>query len=413
MHPSLARLTQRTTVAILALASFASAEEFGQLRNFMDALVEQGRVVGCMAEVTHDEGVVFLEAVGKFSPTDDRPLETEAVVRIYSMTKPITSLAAMMLAEAGKLSLDDSVSKYIPEFANVKVATWPDGIQRTRENVVLRSPSRAITVRDLLVHTSGLGYSFSVPPENVDWYINIWTSAGTLEEAARDMAAVPLVHDPGTVFLYGINADVLGRVIEVASGQPFEAFLKDRIFTPLEMRNTTFEPDDRASVMPTVRRSDGSGVLEIERTHFAGDAPSRNAYLPLGGEGLYSTLHDYTQFCLMMLGEGELDGVRIVSPRTVHYMIHNHLAPNIKAGDLYFGMGVSTSDAVPTSEGPRGLGRYGWAGAACTYFFVDPGQQLTAVFATQLRPFNADLRNAFHAAVLEDVAAKVETASQP
>jgi CubicO group peptidase (beta-lactamase class C family) len=271
---------------------------------------------------------------------------------------------------------------------------------------------RPITVRDLLLHTSGLGYRFSVPPEYTSWYTNIWTKAATLEDAAKDMAAVPLVCDPGTAFLYGINTDALGRVIEVAAQQPFEDFLQERIFTPLQMHDTGFRPDDAAEVMPTVRRSDATGSLEIETTHFAGDEQSRNQYLPLGGEGLYSTLHDYTRFCLMMLGAGELDGVRIVTPRTVHYMTHNHLAPNIKAGGLYFGMGVSTSAAVPTEQGPRGLGRYGWSGAACTYFFVDPSQELTAVFATQLRPFNADLRNAFHAAVLQSFAAD-ENAAQP
>ncbi|MDP7574236.1 MAG: serine hydrolase [Phycisphaerales bacterium] len=399
-----------TSAAIFAIASLASAG-YDTLRDFMEALVEQGQVVGCMAEVTRNGDVTFLDAFGSYSPDSETPLGIDAVVRIYSMTKPITSLAAMILAEEGKLSLDDPVSKYIPEFADVKVATWPDGAAKTRENAVMRPPSRPIMVRDLLVHTSGLGYRFSVPPEYESWYANIWTKATTLEEAAKYMAAVPLVHDPGTAFLYGINTDVLGRVIEVAAAQPFEDFLQERIFTPLQMDNTGFRPSDPKGVMPIVRRSDETGELEIEGTHFAGDEPSDNSYLPLGGEGLYSTLHDYTRFCLVMLGEGELDGTRIVTPRTVHYMTHNHLAPNIKASDLYFGMGVSTSDAVQTAYGPRGLGRYGWGGAACTYFFVDPSQDLTAVFATQLRPFNADLGKAFPAAVLESVAS--EEATQP
>ena len=391
---------------LLASAGTVFASDFGALRAFMQDNVDQGRALGCAAQVTQGGETIFLEAFGDLDPAGTRELDTDDIVRIYSMSKAITTVAAMALMEDGKLGIDDPVSKYIPEFAEVTVAYWPEGIERTPENMQRVAPQREITVRDLILHTSGLAYNFSAEEGLKKIYADPWLNQPNLASAIRQVATVPLAVQPGTQFLYGLNSDVLGRVVEVASGMPFEDFLEVRIFEPLQMNDTAFTPGPAERSMPIVKKSAVTGTFKIDPTRVPGYSNSPGKHLPLGGQGLFSTLNDYTRFCQMVLQGGQLDGERILEERTVTFMGQNHLGPDLNPGNFRFGLGFKVNDPVETSHGPRGEDRLSWGGAASTYFFIDPKQDLTAVFITQLVPYNGPMGEEFHATVLESVAAE-------
>ena len=385
-------------------ARTTTAQTLEALESFMQAAVDDDVVVGCAAMVTRDGRTIFMQAFGDLDLEASRSMRTNEIVQIYSMTKAIASAAAMVMAEEGRLRLDDPVSMYIPEFANVKVADWPEDVARVPANMRLVPARRPITIRDLILHTSGLGYTFSVEPGLQPAYSSPWEKATDLETAIRGVAMIPLAHQPGTRFNYGINTDVLGRVIEVAAGMPFEEVLQTRIFDPLNMTDTSFARPPMDRYMPIVKRNPENG--ELEETAQSLDRYERpaNPALALGGQGLHSTLNDYTRFCRMILEGGELDGKRVLSERTVEFMGRDHLGPGIESIGNRFGMGFGLQDPVETSKGPRGGDRLVWGGAASTFFFIDPAQDLTAVFFTQQFPFNGKLGEQFHQAVLESVA---------
>ena len=380
----------------LSLVATATAAELKPLQDWMQSLVDSGRVVGCMAQVTQGGETIFLKAIGDRNPGSDEDLTIDQVVRIYSMSKAITSTAVMQLVEQGRLGIDDPVSMYIPEFSNVKV--WANG--------VLEPPRRGITIRDLLRHTSGLAYDFSAPPELAPRYKDFFVNVRTLDEAGRKMAHLPLAEQPGTAFVYGLNTDVLGRVVEVVAGMDFESYLRENIFTPLSMTDTGFTPSSDLKAMQIVTPRDGQ--LVVDAAHYAHEGRILKPQFPSGGGGLWSTLGDYTRFCMAIERHGELDGNRILRPDTVRFMTQNQLGPGIDGsenpGAQRFGLGFGIQGPVQTSAGLRGGGRWTWGGAACTYFFIDARQDLTAVFATQQFPFNGEMNNGFHHAVLESIA---------
>lgn len=380
------------------------AQDFKPVRTFMQDSVENEVVVGCAAQITQGGETIFLESFGYLDPAGSRSLRTDDVVCIYSMSKSITTTAAMMLMEDGRLGLDDPVSMYIPEFAEVQVAHWPEGRERTADTMELIAPERPITVRDLILHTSGLGYSFTVESALKPAYMGHWQDQDTLESAIVRVSKIPLARQPGTEFLYGLNSDVLGRVIEVASGQPFEVYLQEQLFDPLGMVDTRFAPGPPERTMPLAIKRNRDGALIRGSAGMEGNENPTRKRLALGGQGLFSTLADYTRFCQMILGQGSLDGTRYLTRRTVAFMTQNHLGPNIKAGGMQFGMGFGIEAPMATSRGLRGGGRLSWSGAASTFFFIDPRQELTAVYVTQLMPWNGALGRQFQAAVLESMA---------
>ena len=370
------------------------------LQEWMQALVEDGKVVGCMAQITQDGETIFLEAVGDRTPEFDEDVQVTQVIRIYSMSKAITSSAIMQLVEQGKLGIDDPVSMYIPEFSDVKV--FEDG--------KLRPANRAPTIRELLSHTSGIAYDFSASPELKPYYEGKFVGVQTLEEAAKIIATLPLQGDPGNLYLYGLSIDVLGRVIEVVSGLEFEIYLQNNIFTPLEMNDTSFTPDMSVLQMPIVNRTEDG--LQIDKKHYETERDVLNPRFHSGGGGLWSTIGDYSNFCMAVEQYGELDGKRILQPQSVRFMTQNHLSPTITVRNATrFGLGFGLSAPVQTSKGLRGVGRWTWGGAASTYFFIDPAQDVTAVFATQLFPFDFELNNEFHQIVLESLAQEEVDAS--
>ncbi len=381
------------TLLFVAQTSFAGSLE--HLQDWMEGIVEDGKVAGCMAQVTRDGETIFLEAVGARSPKADDALKTSQVVRIYSMTKGITSVAIMQLIEDGKLGLDDPVSMYLPQFKNMNV--FEDG--------VLRPAKKQITIRELLTHTSGLAYHFTAPPELVETYENLELPKQTnMADAVDLMATAPLVHDPGAGATYGISTDVLGAVVEKASGQTFGQYLKERVFKPLDMKHTTFFVGMDRLKMPFVAPSD-EGVVFDELLNSE-DSPT-NPKFEAGGMALWSTLGDYTNFCLALEQGGELNGKRILKPETIEFMMQNHISPSITkpmfpeiAGNQ-FGLGFDLAIPVNTSKGERGAGRWSWSGAANTHFFIDPVENVTAVFATQLYPFTWEIKDGFHQAVYE------------
>ena len=368
-----------------------------RLRAHFDRYVEDGRLPGWLA-VVHRDGETHLEHSGRRDLESDVPVEEDTLWRIYSMTKPITSVAAMMLWEEGHFELKDPVARWLPEFADMRVFTGG-----AMAKVVTEPAARPISVWNLLTHTSGLtygfhhahpvdemyrlrGFEYSVPP-GVD-----------LAGACDQLAELPLLFQPGTEWNYGVSTDVLGRVVEVASGQPFEEFLAEHVLRPLGMDETRWwvdEPDlDRLATL-YMRGPDGTLVPNTA----LGEEVTRPPLLHAGGGGLVSTVGDYHRFTQMLLRGGELDGVRLLGPRTVAYMTRNHLPGGadmetmgrpIFAESAYrgvgFGLGVSTVVDVVAGKVLTSPGEYAWGGIASTAFYVDPVEEITAMFFTQFLP---------------------------
>ena len=391
------KLIISTFLFVLFSIADSSFADLKPLQDWMKSLVANEKVLGCMAQITKNGETIFLEAIGDRTPESDEDLEVAQVIRIYSMSKAITSAATMQLVEQGKLGLDDPVSMYIPEFEDVKVL----------ENSVLRSARRGITIRELLTHTSGIAYDFTASPELKTYYEKALVGADSLEDAAIIIAKLPLAGDPGSLYLYGLSTDVLGRIIEVVSGQSFEEYLQENIFAPLSMNNTSFTPGRNVIEMPIVNRTENG--LQIDKNHYAYERDVLNPSFQSGGGGLWSTIGDYSIFCMAMEQYGTLKSARILMPETVAFMTQNHLNPAITINQnennkMRFGLGFGLHPSLETSKGPRGAGRWAWGGAASSYFFIDPTQDVTAVFATQLFPFDMNLNNQFHKIVLESLA---------
>jgi CubicO group peptidase (beta-lactamase class C family)/predicted outer membrane protein len=342
----------------------------------MQELVDSGRTAGVMTLVARRGTIVHWEARG-WRVLGEDPLERDDIFRIYSMTKPVTSVAVMMLVEEGLLSLDTPLADVLPQFAGVQVL---DGRR-------LRPPRTPILVRHLLTHTAGLGYG-DIGRTPVDSLyraaqLGVWGTAGDLEETVNRIARLPLAFDPGTRWNYSLGVDVLGRVVEVVSGRTLEEFFRERIFEPLGMEDTGFHVPPAKLDRFTAAYGPGPGGLRLIESHVDGQH-TRPAEWFSGGGGLVSTASDYLRFCMMLLNEGELDGVRLLRPETVRLMRTNHLPPElvpipIGGQDQGFGLGF----AVSLGEN---AGSYRWLGIAGTYFWIDPAQELVAFAWNQLRP---------------------------
>lgn len=360
------------------------------IRDCIKAAIAKGTIPGAVVYVAQAGKPFIFEAQGNASP--DVPIKNDALFRIASMSKPITSVAIMLLVDEGKVKLDDPVSKYIPEFADQKV--------KTKDGLV--APARPVTVRELLTHTSGIAYGLNPPASLHSEFIKAKLADGlnpedpTLEDNTKGVASIPLVHQPGAAWTYGMNTDVLGRVVEVASGQSFDRFLVERLFTPLKMVDTSFVvPAEKAQrLVAHYHRSGSSKAEPIPSDPFTSGStiisPKRSLstmkYFS-GGAGLISTASDYARFLQMLLNEGELDGVRILKANTVRDMTTNQIGSLNCAfanhhGDKFgYGFGIYTKSTVPTP------GSYSWGGMYHTYFWVDPQKKLVAVVMTQLWPW--------------------------
>jgi CubicO group peptidase (beta-lactamase class C family) len=361
------------------------------------AYVDDGRLPGWLLLVSRDGEIAHLSTYGSRDLASGAPVQTDTLFRIYSMSKPITSVAAMMLFEEGAFDLTDPVARFVPAFAGARV--YEGG---PADRPVTRPAAEPVRIWHLLTHTAGLTYGF----HHVSVVDEIYRANGfdrstprglDLAAATDRIAGLPLLFEPGTEWNYSVATDVLGRVVEVASGRPFEEFLAERILTPLGMTDTGFfVGEDDADRMASLyyRGEDGRATLLDMR----GSAFRRPA-MASGGGGLISGAADYHRFTQMLLRGGELDGVRLLSPRTVAYMTRNHLPGGADLEDFgravfaevsYAGMGFGLGFAVVRDAArARTLvseGEFSWGGAASTVFWVDPAERMTVIFLTQLLP---------------------------
>ncbi len=369
-----------------------SSERLARIAPAIKKEIEKGQYPGAVMLVARHGKVVYFDSVGQLDPAGGKPMTKDAIFRMYSMTKPYTSVAIMMLMEEGKLRVSDPVSKFIPAFASLQVSV-PVTDPYTGATKYINVPAeREVTIQDLLRHTSGFVYGgFTSHPkvkelyakENVDW--KDLTGAEQVERLAR----VPLAHQPGSTFEYGLSIDVLGRVVEAISGRTLGEFLQERVFGPLGMKDSAF-----------IVAQDKVGRLAQP---FATD-PATNTPISLldvtvaqkndaGGAGSVGTASDYARFLQMMINGGELDGVRLLSPTTVRYMTVDHLGPDIKFSGVTtlppgtgFGLGFAVRKETGRFEVTGNEGEYYWAGAAGTGFYVDPKDDVVVVWMTQGQP---------------------------
>jgi CubicO group peptidase (beta-lactamase class C family) len=386
------------SAALAAELPVAQPEDVGlsgprleRLRQVLQRQVEAGRVSGGVAAVVRNGRMVPLQPVGTLDLESKRPMRADAIFRIYSMTKPITSVAVLILLEEGRLRLSDPVSKYIPELGELKVLEDPAG---PLEQVV--EAQREMTVRDLLTHTSGLTYGFMSQGPISAAYEQLMGPIGqrTTDDLAafvRKLGALPLVFQPGTRWNYSVSTDVLGHLVAVVSGRPFDAFLRERIFGPLDMRDTDFwVPSDKLDRLAANYRTGEDGKLALVDAAPQSSYAQRPDFLS-GGGGLVSTARDYARFAQMLLDGGELDGRRILARKTIEHMTLNHLPGDLREAPLLgqffagsgFGLGVSVV-VDPAQHGrPGSKGSYGWGGAAGTHFWIDPNEELVGVVMVQ------------------------------
>ncbi len=343
--------------------------------------VDRGRLPGAVLVLARHGRIALMESVGKLDPARDVPMALDAVFRIYSMTKPIVSVAVMMLIEQGRLKLADPVHLHLPEFANQQVAVQTPG------GTTLRPVQRAATVQDLLRHTAGLTYEFlgDSPVQQLYRQENMGARERSNAAFSQALAALPLMFEPGSVWAYSRATDVLGRLIEVITGQSLAEHLQQAILAPLGMNDTAFEvPEaDHARIAePFAHDPDGGIPMRLID-------PRETPALHSGGGGLMSTAADYARFLQFMLNKGELGGVRLLGPRTVDFMTADHLGP-IPGNDPSllppghgFGLGFAVRTAAGQAPMPGSVGTFHWSGIGGTSFFVDPAEQLFGIFLAQ------------------------------
>ena len=380
-----------------------------RIATLVEEAVNRQEVAGAVTLVARLGRVGHLEAVGWRDVERRAPMETDTLFRIASMTKAVTSVAAMRLYESGALMLDDPVSRYLPAFASVEVLVPGGG---------LAPPARPVTIRHLLTHTSGLSYRFLAPPQLATRYIEagitdgLAQAPGTVGEMVDRLATLPLLHQPGARFTYSLGVDVLGRVVEVVSGRSLADYMREEIFEPLGMIDTGFFRDPADADRYAVVYAPGpDGLVEVPgnpvtspdgRTVYSAGYPydGPRTYHS-GGAGLTSTISDYARFLLALLNGGELDRARILGRRTVQLMTRDHLAGlGVPDTGQRFGLGFAISGDPGVTGGPRSEGAFGWLGFFNTVYWVDPEEQLVAIIMTQLYPNNRSrLTDRFEVAV--------------
>ena len=376
-------------------------DRLARISDWANALVASGKLAGLTTLVARRGHIAHFESVGKADLARGTPMTKDTIVRIYSMTKPLTSTAIMMLYEEGRFQLDDPISRFIPAFKEQRVYT---GASRGKIDTV--PAVRGVTFRDLLTHTSGLTYGFMESTAVDALYrktgVDFQLAETSLKDVVEKAAAVPLIAQPGTAWNYSIATDVLGYLVEVVSGIPFEKFLVERVIKPLKMVDTDFyvpEAKQRrfaANYSAAPQDSGGKGGLTLI------DDPAKSRYLKpravnSGGGGLVSTASDYARFCQFLLNKGTLDGVRLLGRKTVELMTSNHLNGDMAAMGAArfseatyegngFGLGFSVMLDPARNQIVGTPGEFAWGGAASTAFWVDPAEQMYVVMVTQLMP---------------------------
>ena len=393
-------------VAVLCVSSLAqdlpsakpesvglSSEPLERIATVVKHDIDDKRIAGAVTLVVRHGKVAWFKAQGMSDREAAKPMPTDAMFRICSMTKPITSVAVMMLYEEGKFLLEDPVSKYLPEFKNPKVLVKP-----AKGEPYTIPATKEITIQDLLRHTSGITYQWNddLGPmyEKSNVASGLLQYDGTIGDSVKQLAALPLLFNPGEKFEYSLGIDVLGRLVEVVSGKPLDEFFRTRIFEPLGMKDTyffppeskldhlatayTYYPDRGLNRFPDTPIREGSFV-------YSADYPSRGPKkLFSGGAGLVSTAMDYARFCQMMLDDGKVGTVRLLSRKSIELMTHDQLGKISQ--DMGFGIGFGVDGVkAPLSE-LGSVGSYGWGGFFYTEFSIDPKEQMIVIFMAQLHP---------------------------
>jgi len=373
-------LAQQAGAANVDPASGFSQARVQRMRETLKSDVAAKLMPGAVVLVTRNGKVAINDAIGIQERASQKPMKTDAIFRIASMTKPMVTVTAMILSEEGRLDLGAPVSKYLPEFADVRV-----GVDKV-------APKRPMTVQDLMRHTSGLTYGiFGATPVDTMYRKSNVFAASSLAEMVKQVAALPLLHQPGEVWEYSVSTDVLGRVVEVASGMELDKAIADRITGPLKMKDTAFYlTADQAARL--AKPDTAGGML--------GGEPTVRPKILSGGGGLFSTASDYSRFCQMLLNGGELEGMRLLSPHSVALMTSDQLPPGTErrtgvARSLQafgpteemgtsFGLGFAVRTDAGRNPVPGSVGDFSWSGITGTFFWVDPKEKMTVVVMAQL-----------------------------
>ena len=368
-------------------------------RHLIEQYIDKERIAGCLTLISRRGELAHLSALGSMDRERGKPMRTDAIFRIYSMTKPITSIALMMLFEQGKLQLTDAVRRYIPSWGSLQVMAggeWP--------NFEVAAPERPMTIRDLLSHQSGLTYGFMEGGlEKAYNEAGVYNAAGMrgrdLQSMIDRLAELPLKFSPGSAWNYGVSTDVCGYLVQEISGQRFDEYLQEHIFDPLGMEDTGFHVSPEKADRFTANYERGP-----DRSLRVLDDPGESQYLEeqtffSGGGGLVSTADDYHRFCRMLLNGGQLDGARIVGPKTIDLMASNHLPGGVDLSDVAlgtfsetandgvgFGLGFAVLQSLQRSQNVGSIGEYYWGGAASTIFWIDPAEEMIVIFLTQFMP---------------------------
>jgi len=395
-----------------------AGNRLANIRTVMNRHVTEKQLPGAFGLIARRGKIAYQEAFGMADIEAGKPMQMDTIHRIYSMSKPITSVAVMMLYEEGKFQLNDPVAKYLPEFAKMQVGVEEKDPQ-TGKLVLKTTPAkRPITIRDLLRHTAGLTYGvFGDTLVDQEYRKAKILGQMNLADFVTDLAKIPLQYEPGTRWHYSVSVDVLGRLVEVLSGKSFEQFLQERIFTPLEMHDTAFivpaSKKDRLAKLYTVTKE---GKLQPSPTcsnrqecydGFPNAVPDflHSMGMQSGGGGLTSTAYDYLHFCQMMLNQGQYDGKRLLSRKTVQLMSSDNLGtiPGMGPG-AGFGLGFAVSKS-PGEAGMMGSpGEYNWGGAAGTKFWIDPQEELIGIFMIQILPNTVDYGSEFRVLAYQSIA---------
>ncbi len=378
-------------------------------------MINTGSITGAVALVARKNKVVYMEAFGDISPDSKKDLNLDNIFRIASMTKAVTTVGVMKLFEEGEFFLDDPIAKYIPEFNSMKIMVMEETDGKPYR---LEEAKNQITIRHLLNHTSGITYKFWGQPHIAEIYEQNGITDGlantenTLAENTRILAGLPLLHESGDQFSYGLNTDVLGYLIEVISGKSLNEYLRENIFNPLKMDNTHFFlPDQKVERLVPVSLKQESGLVKAEGDvvekydRFTSDYHYNGTIKYVsGGGGLVSTVEDYYRFLQMLLNGGEYNGTRILGNKTVELMTSPQMDIDYPWGNGFrFGFGFSISMGPSYTGLIESKGTYGWSGYFSTFFFVDPSEDLIGIIMTQTRPYNNVIERKFKNAVYQSL----------
>ena len=368
-------------------------------QHLLTRYIEAEKIAGCLTLIARRGELAHLSAMGMMDRERGLPMAEDAIFRIYSMTKPITSVALMMLFERGAFQLSDPVARFIPQWAELQVMTggeYPD--------YATAPPERPMTIRDLLSHQSGLTYGFMEGPLEAGYFKHQVYQAGTmrgrdLQSMIDRLAELPLKFSPGDNWNYGVSTDVCGYLVQEISGRRFDEYLREEIFEPLGMEDTGFYvPAEKQHRLAANYERGADKQLRPLDIFGAGEYFEEPTFLS-GGGGLVSTAQDYQRFCQMLLNGGQLDGARILGPKTIELMTMNHLPDDDElsaralgtwsetANDgVGFGLGFAVLLDLPRTQNVGSVGEYYWGGAASTIFWIDPAEELIAIFMTQFMP---------------------------